>query len=602
MAVKLLFQGIPQFEDANGDPYNAARLFFYAAGSSTKQNTYSDSAGAVANPNPITLNSSGYPAVSGTIVAIWGTVGQTYKIGLAAPGSDDPPASFIWTIDNVTPINDTTAASNDQWVTGTTPTFVSSTSFTLVGDQTSTYHIGRRIKTTNSGGTIYSKITNSVFGATTTVTVVNDSGSLDSGLSAVSYALLSNTNPSIPGFVPSDGNLLVASSGTTPILSMRHPSGGAHILNGKIALSVAGGALTIALKALDGTDPSASNPVMVLMPQGNPFDGTYTTRKVSAALSTVISSGSTAGHADTVAGSIYIGLIDNSGTLELSWSNKFFGGTSVVSTTAEGGVGGADSGSTMYSTTARTNVPYACIQRWKSTQTTAGTWAATTGDVQLFPFSYKTTTRQVITGTGTYTKPWDLLSADVEVQAGGGGGGGADVSAGGNFSAASGGGGGGYARKILDAGTIGATETATVGAGGTAGTNSGGTGGTGGTTSFGSHVSATGGVGGGGALDTSVTLGGAGGVGSSGDFNLEGADGANGYSFADAGNKIGGNGGSSHLGGGGRGAGAIGDTDSAGASGNVYGGGGGGAVSDTTTGAAGGTGGAGIIIVTEYYG
>jgi hypothetical protein len=43
---------------------------------------------------------------------------------------------------------------------------------------------GRRLKTTNSGGTIYSTITNSVFGALTTVTVVNDSGTLDSGLSA----------------------------------------------------------------------------------------------------------------------------------------------------------------------------------------------------------------------------------------------------------------------------------------------------------------------------------------------------------------------------------------------------------------------------------
>lgn len=197
MAVKLLWNGIPQFEDSSGNPYSSARLFFYSAGSSTKVNTYSDSGGITANPNPITLNSSGYPAVSGNIVQIWGTVGQSYKIGLAAPGSDDPPASFIWSADNVTPINDTTVT-QDQWVAGPAPTYVSATSFTLVGDQTTTFHIGRRIKTTNTGGTVYSTIIASSFGASTTVTVVNDSGTLDSGLSAVSYGLLSAANPSSP--------------------------------------------------------------------------------------------------------------------------------------------------------------------------------------------------------------------------------------------------------------------------------------------------------------------------------------------------------------------------------------------------------------------
>lgn len=197
MAVKQLWTTPPQFVDANGDPYSGALLFFYAAGSSTKQNTYTDSGGGTACDNPITLNSSGYPAVSGVIVAPWGTVGQTYKIGLAAPGSSDPPASFLWTEDSVSPINDT-ALTIDQWVAGAAPTYVSATSFTLVGDQTSTYHVGRRLKTTNSGGTIYSTIVTSAYGALTTITVVNDSGTLDAGLSAVYYGLLSATNPSTP--------------------------------------------------------------------------------------------------------------------------------------------------------------------------------------------------------------------------------------------------------------------------------------------------------------------------------------------------------------------------------------------------------------------
>lgn len=199
MAVSQLWTSPPQFVDASGDPYSGAKLFFYAAGSSTKQNTYTDSTGNTACDNPITLNSSGYPAVSGSVVTPFGTIGQSYKIGLAIPGSSDPPSSFIWSVDNVEPINDTTT-SVDQWVTsGLTPTYVSATQFTLSGDQTTAFHVGRKVKTTNTGGTVISVIVTSSHAAgTTTVTVENDAGTIDSGLSAVSYALISGTNDSVP--------------------------------------------------------------------------------------------------------------------------------------------------------------------------------------------------------------------------------------------------------------------------------------------------------------------------------------------------------------------------------------------------------------------
>jgi len=177
----------PQFVDTNGAPMSSGTLTFYAAGTTTPQNTYTDSTGSTANSNPMTLNSRGEPANE-----IWLTGGVSYKMVLKDSGG-----STIWTVDNIAGVNDTTG-SQDQWVAGPTPTFVSATSFTLAGDQTATFHVGRRLKTTNSGGTIYSRISASVFGASTTVTVVNDSGSLDSGLSAVSYALLSAVNPSVP--------------------------------------------------------------------------------------------------------------------------------------------------------------------------------------------------------------------------------------------------------------------------------------------------------------------------------------------------------------------------------------------------------------------
>jgi hypothetical protein len=117
MSVKLLFQDLPQYCDGNGAPYSGAKLFTYASGSSTKQNTYTTSAGTIANSNPIVLDANGrVPS------AVWGTVGQTYKLLLAPATDTDPPASPIWTIDNVAPINDTTQ-SIDQWVAGPAPTY-----------------------------------------------------------------------------------------------------------------------------------------------------------------------------------------------------------------------------------------------------------------------------------------------------------------------------------------------------------------------------------------------------------------------------------------------------------------------------------------------
>lgn len=167
------------------------KLFFYVAGSvNTKQNTYTDSTGTVANTNPIVLNSLGIPTNE-----IWFTAGLSYKVVYAPSTDTDPPTSPIWTIDNLRGINDITGFP-DQWIaSGFTPTYVSATQFTLVGDQTSIFQVNRRIKTTNSGGTVYSTISASTFGAITTITVVNDgAGVLDSGLSAVSYGLISYLN------------------------------------------------------------------------------------------------------------------------------------------------------------------------------------------------------------------------------------------------------------------------------------------------------------------------------------------------------------------------------------------------------------------------
>ena len=213
-----VFGPSPQFESATGVPAVGTQLFFYVAGStSTKQNTYTDSTGAVANPNPIILNALGQPTNE-----IWWTNGMSYKVVWAPATDTDPPTNPIRTWDNLRGINDTTlAATQSEWVLSPlTPTFVSSTSFTLTGNQTATFNVGRRLQTTNIGGTVYSTIKTSVFTTVTTVTVVNTLGVLDSGLSAVSYGILSNLNTSEPAGVFEATRIDVASAATTDLTAL----------------------------------------------------------------------------------------------------------------------------------------------------------------------------------------------------------------------------------------------------------------------------------------------------------------------------------------------------------------------------------------------
>lgn len=196
--------------------------------------------------------------------------------------------------------------------------------------------------------------------------------------------------------------------------------------------------------------------------------------------------------------------------------------------------------------------------------------------------------------SGTYTKPSDLLFARVLV-IGGGGGGGCPAAASSTFRAGGGGGGGGYAESWLMASAIGISETVTVGAGGAGGFN-GQTGGNGGTSSFGSLVVASGGIGGNFAIaDSNPANGNGGGGGSTGQIMLNGTDGSHGMALSTY--VVGGDGGASPFGGGGQGAFGIG---TAGQNGKNYGGGAGGGASSSGTPVTGGTGGGGAVIVFEY--
>lgn len=156
--------------------------------------------------------------------------------------------------------------------------------------------------------------------------------------------------------------------------------------NYSLAASVATNALTIALKNAAGNNGSSTSPIKFSFRSATLASGLQVIRSVTGALTTVISSGSTAGHKNGVAGNLHIFAIDNAGTVELAWctTNNFDEGK-LYTTTAEGGAGGADSNKVLYSTTARSNVAIRYLGRMVSTQTTAGTWAAVPTQIASTP-------------------------------------------------------------------------------------------------------------------------------------------------------------------------------------------------------------------------
>lgn len=157
------------------------------------------------------------------------------------------------------------------------------------------------------------------------------------------------------------------------------------IENLSIATAVGSSALTISVKTMSGGNASAAEPIFVGMRSATLTNGTFNRRTITGALNLVISSGSTLGQVSGMAARIFVYLIDNAGTLELAASLNRFSENALVSTTAEGGAGGADSATVMYSTTARSNVPCRLIGYIDNTQATAGTWASAGTQLQLQP-------------------------------------------------------------------------------------------------------------------------------------------------------------------------------------------------------------------------
>lgn len=170
-------------------------------------------------------------------------------------------------------------------------------------------------------------------------------------------------------------------------------SANSGMVNGTIVESHAGNAVTFAIKTLAGADPSAIDPVYFIFRDVTPGLGDFVVRTVTAALSFTLSAGSAIGFTNGVAGKFWLAAIDNAGSVLLGAINTLSGtdifelaGFGVISTTAEGGAGAADSAQVMYAASTLASKAYALLgyAAYETGVATAGTWVASPTRLQLY--------------------------------------------------------------------------------------------------------------------------------------------------------------------------------------------------------------------------
>jgi hypothetical protein len=152
--------------------------------------------------------------------------------------------------------------------------------------------------------------------------------------------------------------------------------------DGKLTAVPAANALTIAIMRADGTAPSRIAPLYTAF-RSDPTSGAlYEGRTIIAAPSLVLSSGSTLGVASGTPFVIWILLFDDTdlplGAVVCTTATKRFAldEANLLSSTAEGGAGAADSAAVVYTTVAVSSKPYRIIGKltFDAGLSVAGTW------------------------------------------------------------------------------------------------------------------------------------------------------------------------------------------------------------------------------------
>lgn len=200
----------------NALPAVGYQLFAYDGGTVASAVTYRNGEFIAEQSIPILLNEFGMPTDPVFVIS-----GVLYDFTLVPP--DGGPAVKTWRSLLTGPPSDVSAIT--QWLTqSTTVTFMNSAQFSVVGNASGVFRVGRRVRIAQSS-TLYGMITATAYnGSHTTVTVTLDSGALDSTLISATMGLLSP----VYGAVPSRRHILdatyFAGAVTVPL------SGGCNLL------------------------------------------------------------------------------------------------------------------------------------------------------------------------------------------------------------------------------------------------------------------------------------------------------------------------------------------------------------------------------------
>jgi len=310
-----------QIYGSDGNPLVGGKIYTYAAGTTTPLATFTDAGAGTANTNPIILNSLGQ-------ANIW-LSSSSYKFSVFTSAD-----VLLYTVDNINAPLDaaslTTTLASPPPIGSTAP---NTGAFTTLNATTGT------ITTLNS--------------TTGNITTVN--------ATTVNAATITATGTITAETLTFEGG----GSLTKVPESVIQP----------ITASIAANALTVTL-----------NPTTLDFRSATLSSGTVVSRLVASAISVTVSSGSTLGTVSATQSRIVVLAIDNAGTVELAVVNIAGGNdlteTGLISTTAEGGAGAADSNNVIYSNVARSNVAYRVVGYVESTQATAGTWATAPSTIQ----------------------------------------------------------------------------------------------------------------------------------------------------------------------------------------------------------------------------
>lgn len=143
------------FFDKNGLPLAFGKIYTYEAGTNNPKPTFTTEIGDVENTNPVILNAEGYASI--------------YILGSYNIIVDDADDANIWTED---PVSSVQAA---EWVNCVTAAYISTTSFSIVGDFTSEYEVGRKVRLDNNVVDFaYSTIDSAVLSGPNTIVTVTE--------------------------------------------------------------------------------------------------------------------------------------------------------------------------------------------------------------------------------------------------------------------------------------------------------------------------------------------------------------------------------------------------------------------------------------------